>query len=238
MSFWLVATAIPVVTALILFGSLLRRNSTLLGLGLALVLLVPVTTLLLYQGVGSPDAIDVSHAGTPAAAEGDMGELLAQLEERMRAQPDDLEGWLLLGRSYRSMQRFDEARAAFLKARELAPDNPVVAVELAEALIFTSPPGRPDPLVPDLLEEALATAPDLQKGLWLAGMVAAQVGDDETAVAQWQRLLAQLEPGSAVAASASDNSPRNRPRPPGKASRWWCRRRSNCHACPRKRPCS
>lgn len=202
MTFWLAATAIPVVTALILFRPLLRKGSALLGLGLALVLLVPVTSLLLYQGVGSPQAIDLPDPReTAAAGEQDMEALLAQLQARMDAQPDDLEGWMLLGRSYRSLQRFDEALAAFIRARELAPDNAVVAVELAEALIFTSPPNAPDPAIPGLLDEALARAPDLQKGLWLSGMVAAQAGDDTTAVTRWETLMGLLEPGSAVAAS-------------------------------------
>lgn len=204
MTFWLAAIAIPVVTALILFRPLLRKGNSLLGLGLALVLLVPVTSLLLYQGVGTPSALNLPRAQEALADSSDMNSLLTQLEERMEARPDDLEGWLLLGRSYRSMQRFDEALAAFIRARELAPENPVVAVELAEALIFTSPRGDPDPAVPGLLEEALERAPDLQKGLWLSGMVAAQDGNATTAIERWERLLALLEPGSDVAASVQE----------------------------------
>jgi cytochrome c-type biogenesis protein CcmH len=205
LSFWLAATAIPVVTALLLFRPLLRNGGPWLGLGLALLLLLPVTTLLLYQGVGTPSAIDVS-PDTPGLAQRagqdtDIEELLAQLEARMAAQPEDLEGWLLLGRSYRSLQRHEEALIAFQRARALAPEDPAVAVELAEALIFTSDPAQPNPDVSELLAQALASAPDLQKGLWLAGMVAAQAGDDAKAVSHWDRLMTQLEPGSPVAAS-------------------------------------
>ena len=46
-AFWLLAVAIPVLAALVLFRPLLRRGGPLLGLGLALLLLLPVTTLLL-----------------------------------------------------------------------------------------------------------------------------------------------------------------------------------------------
>lgn len=199
MTFWLVAAAIPLLTALVLFRPLLRKGAGNPGLALALVALLPITTLLLYQGVGRPDAVNLPQAAVPDGE--DMESLLAQLQARMDAQPDDLEGWMLLGRSYRSIQRYGEALNAFIRARELAPDNPVVAVELAEALLFNAPPDAPDPQVQTLLEEALAVAPDLQKGLWLAGMVAAQAGDDARAVAWWERLVAQLEPGSDVAAS-------------------------------------
>lgn len=200
-AFWLLAVAIPAVTALILFRPLLRRGAPLLGLGLALVLLLPVTTLLMYQGVGTPAGIRVAEVAPEVAEDADITELLMQLEARMAAEPDDLEGWMLLGRSYRSLQRFADARAAFEQARRLAPDDPAVAVELAEALIFTSPPGQPDPAVNGLLEEALTRAPNMQKALWLGGMMAAQAGDDVRAVTLWEQLMIQLEPGSGVANS-------------------------------------
>jgi cytochrome c-type biogenesis protein CcmH len=203
-AFWLLAVAIPVVTALVLFRPLLRRGGPMLGLGLALLLLLPVTTLLLYQGVGTPAGVGNTAVPPQIAEDADINQLLMQLEARMAAEPDDVEGWMLLGRSYRSLQRFGESRAAFEQARRLAPEDPAVAVELAEAMIFTSPPGQPDPAVNGLLEEALARAPDMQKALWLAGMMAAQGGDDARAVALWERLMLQLEPGSGVANSVAE----------------------------------
>ncbi len=137
MSFWLAAATIPVVTAVLLFRPLLRKGGPWLGLGLALLLLLPVTTLLLYQGVGTPTAIDPPRPpqdmAQGAGQDADIEDLLAQLEARMAAQPDDLEGWLLLGRSYRSLQRHNEALTAFRRARELAPEEPVVADVLARA---------------------------------------------------------------------------------------------------------
>ncbi len=200
MTFWLAATGLTVLTALFLFRPLLRRESGLPGLGLALLALVPVTAMMLYQGVGTPAALDMPQQ-IEDAGEADMSALVDQLAARMEAAPDDLEGWLLLGRSYRSLQRYAEALAAFERARAMAPGDPVVAVELAEALIFNSGPEGLDPDVPSLLEEALQQAPDLQKGLWLSGMVAAQGGDDAAAVRHWGQLLPLLEPGSSVAAS-------------------------------------
>lgn len=203
-AFWLLAVVIPAITALVLFRPLLRRGGPMLGLGIALLLLLPVTTLLLYQGVGTPAGIRVAEVPAQVAEDADINELLMQLEARMAAEPDDLEGWMLLGRSYRSLQRFGESRAAFEQARRLAPGDPAVAVELAEAMIFTSPPGQPDPAVNGLLEEALTRAPDMQKALWLTGMMAAQRGDDARAVALWERLMLQLEPGSGVANSVAE----------------------------------
>lgn len=203
-AFWLLAMTIPVLTALVLFRPLLRRGGSTLGLGLALLLLLPITTLLLYQGVGTPEGIQRQHIPPEVAEDADINELLMQLEARMAAEPDDVEGWMLLGRSYRSLQRFGDYRSAFEQARRLAPEDPAVAVELAEAMIFTSPPGQPDPAVAGLLEEALTRAPDMQKALWLSGMMAAQGGDDARAVTLWEQLMGLLEPGSGVANSVEE----------------------------------
>lgn len=197
MSFWLLAVAIPVLAGLLLFRPLLR-NRHWLPLGLALLLLLPASGLLLYQWVGTPQAVTRSTA--PALAAGnEMDALLVQLQARMEAQPEDLEGWLLLGRSYRQRERFPEALAALQRAREVAPANPMVAVELAEAMIFNASNGQAPPEVSALLMEALAVDPEQQKGLWLAGVLARQAGDIPTAVAYWERLLPLLEPDSGVA---------------------------------------
>ena len=119
----------------------------------------------------------------------------------MRENPADLEGWMLLGRSYKSLQRYPEARMALAKARELAPNDPLVAVELAEAMIFTSGPEEIGGPIREILEEAVAAEPQLQKGLWLLGIVAVEAGQDQKAIEYWERLMPLLDPASAVYAS-------------------------------------
>ncbi len=204
MMFWLIASAIALTAAVVLLRPMLRRDSPLLGAGIARLLLIPVSSLLLYQGVGAPDGIGVQgtpHPPAAAADETDMEAMLAELEARLQANPDDLEGWMLLGRSYKAMQRYPEALVVLQKARALAPDDPLVAVELAEAMIFTSGPEGIDAEVRGLLESAVETAPDTQKGLWLLGVIESQAGNDAQALAYWERLLALLEPGSGVASA-------------------------------------
>ncbi|KAA9130560.1 tetratricopeptide repeat protein [Marinihelvus fidelis] len=206
--FWILAIAIPIFAALVLCWPLLRRGGTWLGLGACLVLLVPVTTLMLYQGVGSPEGVGVGATTAAAAAtaeDTDVETLLAQLRERLAADPENLEGWMLLGRSLKSMRRYDGALEAFNNALALSPDDAVVQVELAEAMIFAS--GRRDgvdPQVRELLQAAVDADPTLQKGLWLLGILEVQAGNDAAAIDYWQRLLPMLPPGSDVAASVEE----------------------------------
>jgi cytochrome c-type biogenesis protein CcmH len=78
-----------------------------------------------------------------------------------------------------------------------------VAVELAEALIFTSGQTGFSDEMRSLLDQALAIDPQLQKGLWLKGIVAFQDGDYEAALGWWERLMSLLEPGSGTAQSVA-----------------------------------
>ena len=53
-----------------------------------------------------------------AGQDADIEDLLAQLEARMAAQPDDLEGWLLLARTLKASQQYAEAADALEQARK------------------------------------------------------------------------------------------------------------------------
>lgn len=214
MSFWIAAIVIPLVAAFFLAWPLLIKGKQWLGFGVAILLLVPTLTILLYQDVGTPEGIDVQagpHRGMPAttagpgtaAGAGDMNQMLTQLRSRLEASPDDLDGWMLLGRSYKAVQEYGLALDALRTAQQLAPNEPMVQIELAEALMFTSQ-GQTTDEMRSLLSSAMATSPDQQKGLWLSGIVAAQSGDDQLALNYWQRLMKQLEPGSPVAESVQE----------------------------------
>ena len=205
MNFWFWAAAVPALAALVVSWPLLCGPRWLRMYGLAILLLIPVSALYLYQHIGTPAALDQPAPSAQAqhvqAGAGEFGAMIGQLEERLRQQPDDVEGWLLLGRSYKTLQRYAEAEAALRRASQLAPADPLVKVELAEALLFSS--GNPEisPLVKAMLEQALADDPQLQKGLWLLGIAEAQAGNEAQAAELWERLLTQVEPGSGIAVS-------------------------------------
>ena len=94
------------------------------------------------------------------------------------------------------MQRYAEAETALSNANRLVPGNPMIMVELAETMLFTSGKQQVNAEIRQLIESALAIDPNQQKGLWIMGMASAQDGDDTQAIAYWKRLLEQLEPAS------------------------------------------
>ena len=198
--FWILATAIALVAAITIIWPLLREGGIGRNYTFALVILIPIMTLLLYQKTGTPDGINVNGRPVPqsAAAQGpqedQIGGLVRQLEERLRQSPDDLQGWLLLGRTYKTMQQYEAAHAALDHALALAPDDPLVIVEVAEAMMFVSGSPAIGEEQVTMLERALSINPDQQKALWLLGFAASQSGDDERAIELWQHLLAQMDP--------------------------------------------
>ena len=167
---------------------------------LASLLLLPPGAFALYRLLGEPRALDPANLGAAAAAQHgpDMEQAIAGLVAKLKQTPDDIEGWLLLGRAYKTTQRFAEARDALKQAYDRAGDNPDVLVEYAEAMALVSPTRQLEGEPRALLERALRADPAQQRGLWLLGIADFQASRWADAVTHWQALQAQLEPDSEV----------------------------------------
>lgn len=177
------------------------------GLAVMLAVLIPVASLAVYLALGRPDAADPQALHAAGARAGDhqvTGEQIEQmvgaLAQRLEAQPDDSQGWVMLGRSYVALNRFDEASAALRKALALQPRNPDVLADLADVQAvaqggrFAGEPAR-------LIQQALEIDPQHVKALALAGSVAFDNRDYTQAKALWQRLLAAVPAESDIARS-------------------------------------
>jgi len=206
--FWAIAALALFAAAFVTFLPLLRGRSYWQPAALALLFLLPAAGLWIYSNVGTPEAIGLPVAqvgqhpgGAGAASAEDIDGMIEGLRSRLTRTPESLDGWILLARTLKTLQRYPEAREALEVAHGIAPDDPLVMVELAEARIFTSTDGRIDELSVAMLERAVELDPAQQKGLWLLGIAAAQAGDDAFAISYWESLLEQLEPGSNVAQS-------------------------------------
>ena len=169
---------------------------------LAVALLLPVAAILLYRLVGTPAAVDAGGAATSAQAPADhsqnMDQAIAGLAAKLRQNPDDAEGWALLGRAYEATQHFEEARDALKHARDLAPNDPDLMVAYAEALALSSPTRRIEGEPRQLIETALKAAPDNERGLWLLGISEYQAKKFDAAIAVWKHLLTVLPKDSNI----------------------------------------
>jgi len=116
----------------------------------------------------------------PAAAQGpggpDVAAMVAKLEKRLSAQPNDVAGWLMLGRSYLALERLDDAIAAYDHARMLDPQSAEAVMGLGEAMSLRAG-GEITPPAAQYFEQALALAPGNPMALLYAGFAAAARGD-------------------------------------------------------------
>ncbi len=180
------------------------RGAGRFALPVLLALAVPVAAVLLYLEIGSFDALRVATSAATTPLPADVEILVARLAERLEEQPEDAQGWALLGRSYAALGRFDQAVAAFERARALKPDDPSVLADLADALAMRqgrSLLGKPA----ELLARALEIDPRHPKSLALAGAAAFERGEYAAAIDYWERLAAQLEPGSELARRVAES---------------------------------
>lgn len=162
-------------------------------------------------------------AQSEAAAGPDIAAMVAQLEKHLQDQPNDLRGWLMLGRSYLTLNRLDEAVVAFDHAYRLDSKNVDAAMGLGEAMSLRAG-GDITPRAAQLFEEALALAPANPKALLYGGFAAAVRGDRALARTRWQALkdlhpppqieqmldarIAELGPvGGSAAGAAADPAP-------------------------------
>lgn len=181
------------------------------GLAAACVLTVavPVAAVLLYGQLGNPRAaatVALSQAPEPhaQAADNDMALAINALAQRLRASPDDADGWYMLARSYETLGRYNDAVAAYQEVLRLVPGQPAVLADLADALL-SARQGQPDEASIAAVAQALQADPDQPKALALAGMMALRRGDAADALTHWERLRALLPPDAEAARQIQTN---------------------------------
>lgn len=169
--------------------------------GFAVIAFVPVLSGLLYLLLGTPAAL-VTDTRTPVSASAggagdehpqqDVASMVASLAARLEQNPDDPEGWFMLGRSYMQMNSYSEAANAFNRLRGLVGDAPEILVREASALALNNGgalAGRPTQLV----QRALQQQPDHPRALWLAATAAYQAGNRVEALEYYRRVEPMLE---------------------------------------------
>ena len=161
-----------------------------------LILLIPLLSLLLYFKLADPQALqqaEMQQAQSKNDAE--VQSMIPKILERLQQNPGDLEGWLMLGRSYKYLEKYPEATQVFAKLYSLQPGNVEVILNYAECLAISSNgqlAGKPA----ELSYKALQLAPDNKDALWMAGLAKAEEGNTGLAISYWQRLAAQLPANS------------------------------------------
>jgi cytochrome c-type biogenesis protein CcmH len=178
------------------------RRRTAIAVGIAL----PMLAVALYMLMGTPAALDPqqavanknTHEVTPEQIEG----MVTALAQRLKNQPDDVDGWSMLARSYNALGRYAQASDAFEHLVKLIPNDAGLYADYADTLAMAmnrSLQGEPEKLI----DRALAIDPKNIKALALGGSAAFERRDYAAAIERWQRILPLVAPDSDIARSTT-----------------------------------
>src|SRR5258707_11597728 len=148
---------------------------------------IPLCAAAIYLAVGAPAVFESSPQHIEA--------MVVRLAAHLRENPDDTDGWQLLGRSYAALGRFPEAVDAYARAAVRAPRDAQLLADFADALGMArgqSLRGEPE----KLLLRALEIDPENMKALALAGTAAFDRRDFRSAAAYWSRMQPLVPAGS------------------------------------------
>ncbi len=161
---------------------------------LVLLLAMPLAAAAGYAVLGNPRALDpLARQANPAPEQ--IAEMVNTLANKLQKNPDDAQGWLMLARSYKVLERFAEAASAYGRAAALVDQDASLLADYAEVLSEASGGslrGKPS----ELVERALKIDPDAPQALLLAGAAARERRDFAAAAGYWTRLLAQVDADS------------------------------------------
>jgi cytochrome c-type biogenesis protein CcmH len=206
--FWIAALALGLVAAAVVLVPALRvwtrsaegRTGTTLGIAVVLAMVVPVSALVLYARWTTWDwSGDAARASAAEAEEMHaMDDAVGALLARLQRDPNDVEGWSMLGRTYMQMRRFGDAAGAYRQALDVAAGEPLdLLADLGQAMALSDPQGLQGGAGP-MFERVLELNPDDPNGLWYGGIYAYENRDFAVADERLSKLLTMNPPPTLI----------------------------------------
>lgn len=191
MTFWIIVALLCLLAVLFGVWPIWKTQRRMTPMLAGIVVFTVALSAGLYNYIGEPNLPSGRSGGENLP---DMEAVMVALQERLRENPDDINGWKMLARSSMTLRQFDTAVSAYEKAMELEDSgNAQTLVDLAMALLSrdqTTIEGRPAALI----DSALALEPNNQAALFYSGAAAAERGDTDLAAERWEILLGLSPP--------------------------------------------
>ena len=168
---------------------------------------IPLIAISLYFYLGTPAAFDAptlaaAAEAAPAVSAEQIAAMVAKLEQKLKENPDDADGWYMLARSNYVLKKYSQSADAYAKLVKLVPGDANLLANYADVLAMAqnqSLLGEPE----KLLHKALEIDPKNLKALALAGSAAFDRRDFTTAVVHWKKVLLLVPADSEAARSAA-----------------------------------
>ncbi|WP_421779816.1 c-type cytochrome biogenesis protein CcmI [Kiloniella litopenaei] len=174
--------------------------SAMKGLLGSLIVIFPIAGLSLYMYLGQPGIPGMPLAERDIAAErmaiaqqqneqrnSEMMALAEKLHTRLKNEPQNVEGWMLLGSTYAEIGQFSLAEKAFREAMENNPPNPMIYSAVGEMMVAQAE-GQVSSDALELFRKTLELTPRDPRGLFYSGLALTQAGANEDALKIWLTL--------------------------------------------------
>ena len=173
-----------------------RKEKPALWTALLIGVTLPLASLSMYLWVGEPQALQAMATEPPEKAiQAELSGMAQALAKKLEANPDNQEGWVMLGRSYRTLEKYDNAVSAYDRALKLSADDNL-KLERAEVLALKAQ-GNFDGEPWNVIREILKKDPQQKGALLLAGSASYAHDKYADALRYWQqarKLLAADHP--------------------------------------------
>jgi cytochrome c-type biogenesis protein CcmH len=153
---------------------------------------LPLGSMGLYMWVGQPEALNPMAAKTPDQVDPkDLAKMAQTLAEKLQAKPDNLQGWVMLGRTYRTLENFDAALKAYDSALKLSADDDL-KLERIE-IIAMQRQGQFEGEPWNVIREVLQRDPQHFGALLTAGSASYAEGKFADALKYWEQARKPLD---------------------------------------------
>lgn len=196
--FWKIAALMSLISAAfvaypVLGKGMVRSRYLFVAISAFSLLVIPV---LIYIAIGSPSLIAHAEndgkqlANHPVAGQGNFNleDMAIRLERKLEANPENLDGWVLLAKTYYQLQEYPKTLLAFKKAADLAPNDANLLADYADIMVLSNN-GVFDSKSERLIERAVSSDPEHPKALMLKATVLFNHKDYKGAISIWKKLL-------------------------------------------------
>ncbi|MFZ5861511.1 MAG: tetratricopeptide repeat protein [Nitrospirota bacterium] len=168
------------------------------ALGSVVLVLVAASSIYAYIQWKQARVWDAVSAQAGPTGMPDPRQMVARLEERLRANPNDLEGQIMAGRSYMALERLPDAQHAWTKVIELDPRNHEAHYNLGVVMINTRKFDDPELFKTALghFDRALVNVPMEPAVNWYRGLALWYLKRYRETEDAWSTAAQNLPPGS------------------------------------------
>ncbi len=177
---------------------------------ISLIVAIPIAVVALFWQFSSAFNVKLS-APAVAAGQGkahssdELQQMAAKLAARLESNPDDVQGMATLARTYYSMADYPNAVKVFERLVKVIPDDASILSDYADALAVANG-GNLGGEPMDLIGRALKADPTYWKALAMSATEAFRRKDYATAIANWEKAIATLPPGTEELKSSIEGS--------------------------------